>query len=100
MSTSTSMRLFETEEYAVRLEYNGEHIIVHLLRANVTKDSVVDMRERLESFSHLFATLGHPCLWAAIPLEDTMTQRLASLLGFSVEKTEGEWVVFKYERKA
>ncbi len=84
MAGSKRIRLFNTEDFGVDLEYNKDFVIIHLpwidnFNTKVFKDMLI----ALEDYSDLFKTLGKEKMYAAVDTNNTKIKRLLNKLGFT-----------------
>ena len=99
MIASKSIQLFETEHYAVRLEYNKDYVIIHLPHIfKMSKEVFQDMQHRLDDWYTFFETMGHTKIWAAIAKDNKQMERLLGMLEFKFVNYADDVAVFQYTR--
>lgn len=82
MPDSKSLTFIETKNYTIRLEYNSDYVIAHLPQANMTKETFIDMKLRLQDWYKFFRTAGYEGVYAAVEPENTKIARLLTMLDF------------------
>jgi len=80
---SKRMRLVDTEDFSVDLEYNENYAILHLPEVpRFTKTVLHRMQMTMEDLNELFTTMGYPNIFVAISPNDPATEKLVMKLGF------------------
>lgn len=83
MEESKRIRLFNTEDFGVDIEYNSEMIAVHLpWIKNFNIKVYKDMVEALEKYSDLFRTIGQAKVYTALDQNNIKQKKLLKKLGF------------------
>jgi hypothetical protein len=82
MPDSESLTFIETKNYTIRLEYNEDYVIAHLPTATMTKETFLDMKDRLKSWYRFFRVAGYEGVFAAVDPKDQKIARLLSMLEF------------------
>jgi len=98
MVESNRIRILETEDYHVEIEYNSEVIAVHLPWIKVLNKKVYkELAKALKDYSAFFRVLGKEKLYAAVDTNDIKIKRFLKKLGFVRVGISGELDVYERE---
>ena len=98
-STNASKNLLvKCDGYVLRFEYNEDYVVIHLYEIDkFTKGVFQDLATQIENWTHFLKAMGHACLWAAVPRDDTKIKRLLGGLKFQFVSHADDLTVYKYE---
>ena len=97
MSASKSFTAIETPHYSIRLEYNGDYVILHLPNIEkMDKGVFLDMKFRLEDWYDFFTVAGYAGVFAAVDPENQKIQKLLLMLGFKLKGFADNMNVYFY----
>lgn len=98
MVESNRIRILETEDYYVEIEYSSEVIAVHLPWIRVLNKKVYkELTKALKEYSTFFRVLGKEKLYAAVDTNDIKIKRFLKKLGFVRVGISGELDVYERE---
>lgn len=97
MHASKSFVFVETNSYTVRMEYNGDYVIVHLpVVDKMTKEVFLDMKFRLEDLHEFVTTAGYAGVFAAVAPDNEKMNKLCSMIGFKLKGFADNMNVYFY----
>ena len=80
---SKSFRIYETEDFCLRLEYSKDVCAIHLPYVNKWTPSVFKtLGIKVYDVMEFVKELGYPCLYAGHPEGNTKVAKLCAMLGF------------------
>lgn len=98
--SSKSYTFYEGEDYGIRIEYNADYVIIHILYVHkFTKGTYLDMVNRLQDFWDFCHTMGHNYLWAAIDPDNQKLAKMIGKIGWVYRGTSDNMAVFSFEGK-
>lgn len=98
--TNASNRLkgIKGSNFSVDLEYNREFLILHLPHLDrFEKTTINEMKSLLKDWWPFFNTVGYSAIYAAIPPDNKVVNKLVTRLGFKFVTTAGEYLVYTYK---
>ena len=96
---SKSINLIQSDNFDIRLEYNKDFLIIHFPRmVKLDRNTLMELKFKLEDYSELFSTLGHEYLWAAVE-PDSIMSKLATNLGFIQAGHHSDMDIYYYRRE-
>lgn len=96
MAESKRIKVLETENYLVEIEYNSELIGVHLPWIKVLNKKVYrELTQALSSYSDFFKAMGKEKLYAAVDTNDIKIKRFLKKLGFTRVGISGDLDVYE-----
>ena len=97
MSASKSFTAIETPDYSIRLEYNGDYVILHLPNIEkMDKGVFLDMKLRLEDWYDFFTVAGYGGIFAAVDPNNQKIQKLLLMLDFKLKGFADNMNVYFY----
>lgn len=97
MSASKSFTAIETPDYSIRLEYNGDYVILHLPNIEkMDKGVFLDMKIRLEDWYNFFTVAGYSGIFAAVDPDNQKIQKLLLMLDFKLKGFADNMNVYFY----
>ncbi len=80
--SSKSLSGIKGSNFEIRLEYNENHMIVHLPRVDVmSKGTLIEMKYLLSDWLEFFNLVGYPAIYAAVE-PNSKAEKLAKILKF------------------
>ena len=95
--TSKRFTIIDLPDYQVELEYNKDFAIIHIPNIKITRDTYMDIKLRTEDLFEFLNTLGYSAMYAGIPHEEKMIQKLCQRCGFKHLGAHEGIEVFIYE---
>lgn len=98
MVESKRIRILNTEDYYVEIEYNEDIIAVHLPWIRVLNKKVYkELKEALVNYSDFFRTIGKAKVYAAVNTDDIKIKKFLKNLGFVRVGISGDLDVYERE---
>lgn len=98
MRRSTDLFGLRGENFRLRLEYDEEFMIIHLVEIDkFSKETFLEMKEMLEEWNRFMKTVGYEGTHAGVPVDNIPMIRILSALGFTHIGTNDGLYIFFFE---